>query len=117
MVSKRSSNAQTRTNPPQSKQRSATVTTSTEGNSSTVGHIQPASVSIIREGLDKYNLAQRAKDVLTASWREGTSKQYQTYLNRWQQYFSEKNIEVLQPGVDNGIEFLVSLYKSVRTML
>ena len=50
--------------------------------------------------------------MLMASWREGTSKQYQTYLGRWQQYCRDKNIDVFQPGITNGIEFLVSLYKS-----
>ena len=47
-----------------------------------------------------------------ASWREGTSKQYHTYLGKWNQYCRDKNIDVFQPGVTNGIEFLVSLYKS-----
>jgi hypothetical protein len=47
-----------------------------------------------------------------ASWRDGTSKQYQVYLERWQKFCSRKNIDVLQPRVGEGIEFLVSLYKS-----
>lgn len=51
-------------------------------------------------------------DVLMASWRAGTSKQYQTYLKRWQQYCIEKNIDVFQAGANNGVEFHVSLYKS-----
>ena len=48
-----------------------------------------------------------------ASWRGGTSKQYQTYLGRWQQYCTERNINVFQPGVtlssflvlEDGVEF------------
>ena len=36
----------------------------------------------------------------------------QTYLKRWQQYCIEKNIDVFQAVVNNGVEFLVSLYKS-----
>jgi len=47
-----------------------------------------------------------------ASWREGTSKQYHTYLKRWRQYCDEKDIDLFQPGVYNGVEFLVSLYKA-----
>ena len=35
-----------------------------------------------------------------------------TYLSNWNQYCRDKNIDVFQPGVTNGIEFLVSLYKS-----
>ena len=46
-----------------------------------------------------------------ASWREGTSKQYHTYLKSWRQYCDDKDINLFQPGVHNGVEFLVSLYK------
>ena len=44
--------------------------------------------------------------------REGTSKQYQTYLSKWQQYCRERNINIFEPGITNGIEFIVSLYKA-----
>ena len=37
-----------------------------------------------------------------ASWREGTSKQYHTYLSKWNQYCRDKNIDVFQPGVTTG---------------
>ena len=47
-----------------------------------------------------------------ASWREGTSKQYHTYLKRWRQYCDDQDIDLFQPGVHNGVEFLVSLYKA-----
>ena len=73
---------------------------------------EPPRMSLIREGLNKYALSPAAKDVLMASWREGTSKQYHTYLSKWNQYCRDKNIDVFQPGVTNAIEFLVSLYKS-----
>ena len=45
-----------------------------------------------------------------ASWREGTSKQYQTYLSKWQQYCRERNIDAFEPGITNGIEFIVSCW-------
>ena len=69
-------------------------------------------LSIIRESLGKYNLSSSVKDVLMASWREGTSKQYHTYLKRWRQYCDDKDIDLFLPGVHNGVEFLVSLYKA-----
>ena len=47
-----------------------------------------------------------------ASWRDGTSEQYHTYLKRWRQYCDDKDIDLFQPGVHNGVEFLVSLYKA-----
>lgn len=47
-----------------------------------------------------------------ASWRAGTSKQYRTFLERWQTYCSNRKINYLQPGINDAIEFLVSLYDS-----
>ena len=73
---------------------------------------EPPSLSLIRESLAKYNLSSSAKDVLMASWREGTSKQYHTYLKCWRQYCDDKDIDLFQPGVHNGVEFLVSLFKA-----
>ena len=55
-------------------------------------------------------LSECVKDVLMASWREGTSKQYQTYLSKWQQYCRERNIDVFEPGITNGTEFIVSFW-------
>ena len=75
---------------------------------------EPPNLSLIRESLAKYNLSFSAKDVLVASWREGTSKQYHTYLKRWRQYCDDNDIDlhVFQSGAHNGVEFLVSLYKA-----
>ena len=46
------------------------------------------------------------------SWWEGTSRLYHIYLKRWRQYCDDKDINLFQPGVDIGVEFLVSLYKA-----
>lgn len=39
-------------------------------------------------------------------------KQYGTYLKCWRQYCDDKDIDLFQPGVHNGVEFLVSLSKT-----
>ena len=88
------------------------VTKSSRGSTPSLAQTEPPSLSLIRESLGKYNLSSSAKDVLMASWREGTSKQYYTYLKRWRQYCDDKDIDLFQPGVHNGVEFLVSLYKA-----
>ena len=67
---------------------------------------------LIWEGLNQYDLSHSAKDVLMALCRKGNSKQYQTYFTKWQQYCRERNIEVFEPGITNGIEFIVSLYRA-----
>ena len=48
-----------------------------------------------------------AQEVLMASWRTGTTKQYHTYLKKWLLYCKENAADVFQPGV----EFLVSLFR------
>lgn len=111
LLSQSSGDAETGTNLPQSKTGPTPVTKSSRGSTPILAQTEPASLSLIRESLGKYNLSSSAKDVLMASWREGTSKQYHTYLKRWRQYFNEKDIDLFQPGVHNGVEFLVSLYK------
>ena len=63
-------------------------------------------MSLIREGLNKYALSPATKDVLIASWREGTSKQHHTYLGKWNHYcFS---VLVLEDGVEFGEHPLVA---------
>lgn len=77
-----------------------------------MAEIEPHGVSLIRESLDRYILSSTAKDILAASWRSGTTKQYQTYLHKWQQYCNDHNLDRFEPGMENAIEFLVSLYTS-----
>ena len=48
-----------------------------------------------------------------ASWRSGTAKQYRTYLSRWESYCDERNIDKLQPGIENALDFLTDLFHSV----
>ena len=59
-----------------------------------------------------YHLQQRM-----SLWHHGgtlpLSNTTRTFNTKWNQYCVDKNIDVFQPGVTNGIEFLVSLYKLV----
>ena len=74
---------------------------------------EPLNLSLIRESLAKYNLSSSAKDVLMASWRDGTSKQYHTYLKRWRQYSDDKDIDLFQPGVQIGVNTARSALSSL----
>ena len=47
-----------------------------------------------------------------ASWRSGTSKQYQTYLKRWEHYCQTNGLSKLHATVENGIDFLATLFNS-----
>ena len=107
-----SGDAETETHLPQSKKGPTLITKSSRGSTPNLPQTEPPSLSLIRESLDKHYLSSSAKDVLEASWREGTPKLYHTYLKRWRQCCDDKDIDLFQPGVHNGVEFLVSLYKA-----
>ena len=69
-------------------------------------------VCFFRKSLERYDLSSSAQEILMASWRSGTSKQYQSYLNRWKSYCQEHNVDLFNPDLKYPIEFLVSLYKT-----
>ena len=68
-------------------------------------------MSLIRETLNQHTLSDTTK-VILASWREGTLKQYQTYLNKWEKYCSERGLNIFNASVDEAIEFLTFLLQS-----
>ena len=74
--------------------------------------IESSGVPLIRKSLDRYDLSSSAQGILMASWRAGTTKQYQTYLDRWKIYCKEHNVDLFDPDLKHPIEFLVSLYKA-----
>ena len=47
-----------------------------------------------------------------ASWRTGTTKQYRTYLSRWEVFCNQKGFNHLNASVENGIDFLASLFQN-----
>ena len=72
----------------------------------------PNGVLLVRDSLDNYGLSPSAQEVLMASWKTGTTKQYHTYLKKWLLYYKENAVDVFRPGVTQGVEFLVSLFRS-----
>ena len=47
-----------------------------------------------------------------ASWRTGTTKQYEVYLKRWEQFCQSQGINRFDASVENGIDFLATLFTS-----
>ena len=50
-------------------------------------------------------------DIVLASWRLGTTKQYSVYLKKWRNYCDKENLDCLNPGIILAIEFLGLLHK------
>ena len=53
-----------------------------------------------------------AQDIIMAWWRKGTTKQYKSYLERWEEFCRQERISPHSPGMTKGIEFLAALFKT-----
>ena len=69
-------------------------------------------LSLIRQTLTGHGIPTKAKDIIMASWRTGTTKQYDVYLKRWEQFCQSKGINRFDASVENGIDFLATLFTS-----
>ena len=68
-------------------------------------------LSLIRKSIEFQNLSAFSTDIIMASWRKGTKKQYMSYLVRWEGYCKREHIEPHNPGKVKAIEFLRELYE------
>ena len=55
----------------------------------------------IRQALKGRKVSKRATDIIMASWRLGTQKQYTTHIKRWFQYCSQRKIDSFQTKVSS----------------
>ena len=70
------------------------------------------SMSIIRNCLQLQGISARAQEIILASWRSGTKKQYKVYLNSWISFCKRKNFSPLAPKLSQVLEFLTTLFDS-----
>ena len=72
----------------------------------------PSHPPLIREQLHASGLSQAASDIILCAWRDGTKKQYRTYISKWENYCFSKGISPVSATVAQGINFLAELVKS-----
>ena len=63
-----------------------------------------------RESLESQGISKKAGDVILQSLRQGTHKQYASYLKRWISFCSRQQIDCVSPTVPQALDFLVELY-------
>ncbi|CAH3035464.1 unnamed protein product, partial [Pocillopora meandrina] len=93
---------------------STTVTSASTRSSpsaSTVSKASTVGMQIIRKSLEGKNISGHSADIILASWRSGTQKQYQTYVNKWLNYCCERELDSLHPSVTDVIQFLTTLFE------
>jgi len=86
----------------------ASVTTQQDTIPSIMSETSTDGMPFIRSRLQQQNISQRACDIIMASWRTGTTKQYRVYLDKWGAFAIQRN----ENPVANVIEFLTRLYDS-----
>lgn len=70
------------------------------------------SLSLIRKCYENRNISGKATEIILASWRVGTQKQYVTYIKKWISFCSKKQINSLQADINEVLEFLTELYEN-----
>lgn len=81
-------------------------------NPSTVPKAGTAFLPLIRKSLQNQGISADASSIIEESWRKSTAKQYQPYIRKWELFCSTRKIDPIQPTVNEGINFLATLYNS-----
>ena len=58
-------------------------------------------------------ISEAAAKLIMASWRDGTKKQYSTYIKKWQTFCNQRQISHIQPSVVSVLHFRTLLYQQV----
>ena len=69
-------------------------------------------MSVVRRKLDATQLPAPTKNIILASYSEGTVKQYRSYLSRWEKFCESNNLHIFHPGLEDAIEFLTEVFNS-----
>ena len=67
-------------------------------------------MSLVRESLRDKGISERAQEVILQSWREGTQKQYRTYLQKWTTFCSRRGSDTIQSSISEVLDFLTELF-------
>jgi hypothetical protein len=67
-------------------------------------------VSVIRNSLRNFNIPEKAVDIMLSSWKESTKRQYWIYIKKRLLFCGRKQINPLDPSVNNVLVYLLELY-------
>ena len=68
-------------------------------------------LSVVRKFLQEQKVSSRATNIIMASWRQGTQKQYNMYIKKWFYFCDKRKISKFQTSVEVVLEFLTELYE------
>lgn len=76
----------------------------------TMEEAKPDGVSTLRNSFRQFSISPEVTDIIMASWRSGTQKQYKTYLEKWLVFCRERDADICSPPISDALEFLMGLY-------
>ena len=62
--------------------------------------------------MNKIDLSNDSVNIILASWRSSTKKQYNVYITQWLKFCSDNSIDPDSANIESGTEFLTYLFKS-----
>ena len=68
-------------------------------------------LSLIRQSLVSKGISSQPQGTILNSWRSGTKKQYKVYLDKWQLYAIQWDVDPLHPTLNHALNFLQELYE------
>ena len=77
--------------------------------------IDYAGMSPVWQSIQDRGISEVAAKLIMASWRDGTKKQYSTYITKWQKFCNQRQISHIQPSVVYVLDFLTLLYQQGLT--
>ena len=77
--------------------------------------IDYAGMSPVWQSIQGRGISEVAAKLIMASWRDGTKKQYSTYITKWQKFCNQRQISHIQPSVVYVLDFLTLLYQQGLT--
>jgi hypothetical protein len=92
------------------KRKTDTAVTSFEQSSSSAQQVTAVGLRLLRESIQAKGLQGQTAEIIFASWRDSTKKQYASYLARWKSFCDRRKIDPLRATVENLLEFLSGLF-------
>lgn len=77
------------------------------------GKTKTGCFSIIREVLESKQIQTESVELIFQSWRSSTKNQYETYLKKWFEFSSVREMDPLKPSVNSILNFCVTCIKMV----
>ena len=69
-------------------------------------------LSTVRQTLQKRKVSTRSANIIMASWRSGTQKQYNMYIRKWFQFSCQRKISSFQVSINDILDFLAELFEN-----